>query len=209
MAHFDFQDLFGGLFTDSAFTINMFDFAGMNGKGKGRAGRAKNKYVSKAQVRREQKQAEKLFKEFSKMGFGGGDEDSDEDSPKKKATDKKANNEEEEDWDTEEEYTDEEDDKAKGKGDPKGKNNKEEENDDDFEDVDSDEEDANDYDDVKGLSTEEVFLFPIFMDEKSTEVGKKMKCKIDNKVFKTDDELFDHFDSCHKKDFQKWVKNKK
>lgn len=202
MSHFDFQDLFGGLFgMDSGFAFNFVNFAGPNGRNKVR-GRAKNKYVSKAQIRREQKQAEKLFKEFNKMGFGPETESDDEDSPKNKEKKADKKEEEEDEWDTEEEYTDDEEE-----GKPKGKEgNNKEEDDEDYEDVDSDEEEEGNPDHEKELRSEEIFMFPVFMDEKTVELGKKMKCKIDNKVFKNDDELFEHFHNTHKKEFRDWIK---
>lgn len=207
MTHCNFQDLFGSLFGDLGFSMNFADFEKM-GKSKLR-GRAKNKFVSKAQMRREQKEAEKLMKEFTKIGFGGPDDD---EVPGKK-TKKKAENQEEDEWDTEEEYTDEEDEEKPKKGNGK-KAAAAADDDDDFEDVDSDEEEGNakggfgGFGGFGGLGAEDLFMFPIFMDENTVEVGKKYKCKYDNKVFKNDDELFDHFDKLHKKDFKTWMKKK-
>jgi len=191
MSHFDFQDIFGSLFGDLTFNL---DFGGFSAyAGNRNRGRAKNKFQSKAQIRREQKEAEKLFKEFSNFGFAS------EDKKKKKEDEKKDGSDD--DWDTEEEYTDDEKD-GKGK-------NKNDDDDDDFEDVDSDEEEGNNkYDDDDVFDGQTIFLFPMFMDENTTEVGKKYKCKFDNKVFKNDDDLFEHFNDNHKKEFKAYLKNK-
>jgi len=221
MSHMDFQDIFGGLFGGLTFNFSfggaggfgsfgglggLGGFGGLGGKGKDLRGRTKNKFQSKAQMRREQKEAQKLFKEFSKMGFESDDDDEDE-KPKtsKKEGDKNKENNSEDEWDTEEEYTDEE-----GAGD-KTKDNKkvDEENDEDFEDVNSSEDDDNDDDeDMGGFGMENVFLFPMFMDEKTVEIGKKTKCKIDNKVFKNDEDLFEHFNKDHKNEFKVWMQKK-
>jgi curved DNA-binding protein CbpA len=192
MSHFDFQDIFGGLFGDLTFNLNFGGFSAYSGSQRPR-GRGKGKQPTKAQMRREQKEAEKLMKEFTSFGFG--------DAPSTKKKDEKKDAGSDDDWDTEEEYSGDENDN-------KGKND--EDNDDDFEDVDSSDEESNKKngkdDDIFDGQT--VFFFPMFMDEKTTEVGNKLKCKFDNKVFKTDDDLFEHFNDHHKKEFKAWLKNK-
>ncbi len=192
MSHFDFQDIFGGLFGDLTFNLNFGGFSAYSGGNQRPRGRGKAKFATKAQIRREQKEAEKLMKEFTSFGFG--------DAPTKKKDEKKEAGSDD-DWDTEEEYSGDENDN-KGKDD--------DENDDDFEDCDSSDEESNNKngkaDDMFDGQT--VFFFPMFMDEKTTEAGNKLKCKFDNKVFKNDDDLFEHFNDHHKKEFKAWLKNK-
>jgi len=195
MAHMNFADLFGSLF--EGLTMN-FAFSAMGGMGHTR-GRPRNKYFSKARMRKEQKEAEKLLKQMADLQMGGSDDDWEDEKPKKNGkTDK---NEEDDGWETEEEYTDDENNKKK-------ENKKEEENDDDFEDVDSDDEKGNnsDEEDAKIDEMQEMFFFPMFVEENTARTGKKFKCKFDNKVFKDEDDLFDHFTKNYKKEFKDWVK---
>lgn len=207
MSHFDFTDMFGGMFGGGPmFSFSFGDF-GPSAKHQSRErGRAKNKFVSKAQMRRHQKEAEKLFKEFATGGFGSDSEDEDEEKASKKKDNKKEKKEgeqaDDDDWDTEEEYTDEEDQAKSGNAAKKP----EDDNEDDWEDGDSDGDGDDDDDDI---DPQDIFLYSIFVGQNSNEQGKKVKCKLDKKLFKSDEEIFEHFDKAHKKDFKKWVKSQK
>ncbi len=198
MSHMNFEDLFGSLFGGLSFTFGDVG-GGMNFPKDPFRGRSKNRANLKSYNKRMEKDAMRAMKEFAKFDFG--DADDFDDFPTKK---KEKKTESEDEWDTEEEFTDEEDDDTKEKKDKKDKDN--DDDDDDYEDVDSSDEDV-----VKGskknggfgddFGNEDIFMFTMFVTDNTIEMGKKLKCKFDNKIYKNMNELLDHFEECHRKEY--------
>lgn len=205
MAHMDFGDLLGTLIGDLKFSFNI---------PKNMGGRRKQKHVSKAQMRKEQRMAEKLMKEMMGNNEFSDDDDEDDDSTEQKTKKKNLKQDDDDGWETEEE---EEIDGPNAK--KKAENV--EGDDDDFEDIDSEEEreeekkknknkkkqkkDESDDEFDEMDQMQEMLLFPVFVEEHTERKGKNLKCKFDNKVYKNDDDLFEHFTENHRNQFKPWL----